>query len=147
MTVCGRIVIQPPRAFLIPLGIGLVILCALPSVLGTAALLKAVLAGLVLLLPLGLSLIILWQLASMRLWYDGSVVALTSAWFKRECPRAELAALRLGPPYTRGGSPSCNFVRRDGHIAFRTSAWVWGREALAGFARDLGVPFLSGSAS
>ena len=138
--------IGPPRAFLLQLGGALAIVNALMTAIAIGLLLSgALLAGLLLLMPLLLSLSFFLWVATMRLWADASAVGLRNAVFERACPRSELAALRVGKPYSRSG-PSCNFVRRDGTVAFRIGM-MWGPETPAVFARYLGVPLVNDSLS
>ena len=140
----GRLVIRPPRAFMLQLGGGLGIVCAFIGFFAIGLLVSGVLAGgILLLIPvLGSVAFFLW-VASMRLWADASSVGLSNALFDRVAPRSELAALRIGKPYSRSG-PSCNFVRRDGTVAFRTGM-MWGAQTVSAFARYLGLPLISDS--
>lgn len=136
-----RVEIRVPSSFVVQLVIGFLIVAAFMGFFGVGFLLSGVAAGLIFLLPVPVFALVVYAVLQMRLWADSSTVGMSTLLADRSFPRAELAMIRIGKPYSRAGA-SCNFVRQDGTVAFRSTARTWGSQ-LDAFARFLGVPLVN----
>ena len=135
-----RLELRIPVSYVLQVAIGLMIVAAFMGFFGVGFLLSGVAAGLIFLLPVPIFTRVVDALLQMRLWADDSTVGMSNHFVDRSIPRSELAMLRIGKPYSRAGA-SCNFVRRDGAVGFRTSERPW-RSQLEAFARFLSVPLV-----
>ena len=75
----------------------------------------------------------------VRIWVDPQRVGRDGFFRRVSCRRDELEALRIAP-YGRRNSPTCFFVLKDGGVAFRAPAMIFGNQQLAALAAYLGVP-------
>ena len=88
---------------------------------------------------IGLFLVYIW---GAKLWADAECVGTTQIFYRRTCPRKEIAAIQVGVVY--GRAPACNFLRRDNSVAFFTARLLWSRRQLQTMADFLGVPIIKG---
>jgi predicted RNA-binding Zn-ribbon protein involved in translation (DUF1610 family) len=73
------------------------------------------------------------------LWADAEWVGVNRPGLKARCRRDELGSLHLGPYVYRQG-PSCDFLRKDGSVAFSTYVQPWTKSQIAALAKYVGVP-------
>ena len=78
-----------------------------------------------------------------KLWADADSVGTRQIFYRRTCPRKEIAAIQVG--VVSGRAPACNFLRKDDSIAFRTARVLWSRRQLQKMAAFLGVPIIKGA--
>lgn len=88
---------------------------------------------------IGLFLFYIW---SATLWADGERVVTRQIFYRRTCPRKEIAAIQVG--VVSGRAPACNFLRKDNSAAFTTARVLWSRRQLQRMADFLGVPVIKG---
>jgi predicted RNA-binding Zn-ribbon protein involved in translation (DUF1610 family) len=77
-----------------------------------------------------------------KLWADADSVGTRQIFYRRTCPRREIAAIQVGVVY--GRAPACNFLRKDNSVAFFTARLLWSRRQLQRMADFLGVPIIKG---
>lgn len=129
-----RLVIRPQQSTLIAFGV----------IIGTVTLLGA---GLMLtgrsLMPvlvwLGIGALFIYGLYRWHLWVDSQRVGVSRFPWGAYCRRDQLDRLQI--IFARRGNSACEFVRKDGHIAFRVSAKPFGTTQLKALAQSLGVPY------
>lgn len=88
---------------------------------------------------IGLFLVYIW---GATLWADADNVGTRQIFYRRTCPRKEIAAIQVG--VVSGRAPVCNFLRKDNSVAFSTARLLWSRRQLQTMADFLGVPIIKG---
>lgn len=88
---------------------------------------------------IGVFLVYLW---GSTLWADAESVGTSQLFYRRTCPRNEIAAIQVG--VVSGRAPVCNFLRKDNSVAFLTARLLWSRRQLQTMADFLGVPIVNG---
>jgi hypothetical protein len=129
-----RLVIRPRQSTLIALG----------GIIGSVTLLGA---GLMLsgrsLVPvfvwLGIGALFIFGLYRWYLWVDSERIGVSRLPWGASCRRDQLGRLQI--IFASRGNSTCDFVRKDGRIAFRVSAKPFGATQLKALARSLGVPY------
>jgi len=139
-----RLVIRPALWLILTLGVTAGVAGALAGAARLVALLHGQPAGLILLVLGAFCLALAHVTVSGTLWADWDRVACTRLIERGSRSRAELASIRIVPSGTKSG-PWCVFGRKDGSVAFRITARVWGSERVAALAGFLGVPFVRDS--
>jgi predicted RNA-binding Zn-ribbon protein involved in translation (DUF1610 family) len=139
-----RLVIRPALWLILTLGVTAGVAGALAGMAGIVALLHGQPAGLIFLALGAFCLALAYVTVSGTLWADRDRVGCTRLIERGSCSRDELASIRIVPSGTKSG-PWCVFVRKDGSVALRTAARVWGNDRLAALATFLGVPFVHDS--
>jgi predicted RNA-binding Zn-ribbon protein involved in translation (DUF1610 family) len=139
-----RLVIRPEIWVILAVGGTAGVAGALAGAAGVVALLHRQPAGLIFLALSAFCLALAYVTVSGTLWADRDRVACTRLIERGSCSRDELASIRIVPSGTKAG-PWCVFVRKDGSVAFRTTARVWGNDRLGTLAGFLGVPFVRDS--
>ena len=79
----------------------------------------------------------------VRLWVDPERVGRDGFFHRVSCRRDQLGSIQIAP-YGRHDQPTCFFVRKDGGVAFRAPAKVFGNQQLTALAAYLGVPLYGG---
>jgi len=134
-----RLVIRPPKwevgtegVFLGLVGIGFV-------ALGVFLLFRGTLVGLLPLILAAFDFAMIPLAIGGTLWADTEWIGVSRPGLKAKCRRDELGSLHLSPYVYRQG-PSCEFVRKDGSVAFSTYLEPWTRSQITALAKYLGVP-------
>lgn len=136
-----RFVIRPQRWAVVVATLTLGITGLLPAAIGLYALIKGQPAGLIFLFIALFSWSMIYVAVGGELWADSERVGNTRLFERRVCRRDELAYLKMGVPLGRSGAPFF-FIRKDGSVALRTVAWVWGTAKLKSLAAFLDLPVL-----
>jgi hypothetical protein len=129
-----RLVIRPQQSTLITFCV----------IIGTVTLLGAwiMLSGRSLvpvLVWLGIGGLFIYGLYRWHLWVDSERVGVSRLPWGASCRRDQLDRLQI--VFARRGNSACEFVRKDGHTAFRVSAKPFGTTQLRALARSLRVPY------
>ena len=129
-----RLVIRPQQSTLIALGV--IIVSA--TLLGAGFMLSG--RSLVpVLVWLGIGGLFMYGLYRWHLWVDAERVGVSRLPWGGSCRRDQLDRLQI--IFAGRGGSTCDFVRKDGHTAFRVSAKPFGTTQLKALARSLGVPY------
>lgn len=130
----GRLVFGPQKPVVIMAGLAL---GAITAVCGGACLLNgSVSAALICIL---IAAFFGYIILGLRIWIDPERVGRDGFFRRVSCRRDELEALRIAP-YGRRNAPTCFFVLKDGGVAFRVPAMIFGNQQLTALAAYLGVP-------
>lgn len=135
---------RPALWLILTLGVTAGVAGGLAGAAGLVALLHGQPAGLIFLAFGAFCLTLAYITVGGTLWADRERVGCTRLIERGSCRREELASIRIVPSGTKSG-PWCVFVRKDGSVAFRITARVWGSERVATLAGFLGVPFVPDS--
>jgi len=128
-----RLVIRPQRSTLITFGV----IIGTVTFLGAGVMLNG--RSLVpVLVWLGIGGLFIYGLYRWHLWVDSERVGVSRLPYGASCRRDQLDRLQI---IARRGNSMCDFVRKDGHTAFRVSAKPFGTTQLKALARSLGVPY------
>jgi hypothetical protein len=87
----------------------------------------------------GIGGLAVYAMVSAHLWVDSERVGVSRLPWGASCRRDQLGRLQI--VFGRKGNSLCEFVRKDGHTAFRVSANLYGTTQLSALARSLGVPY------
>lgn len=136
-----RFVIRPQRWVVVVATLTLGITGLLSAALGLYTLIKGQPAGLIFLFVGLFSWSLIYVAVGGELWADSERVGNTRLVERGVCRRDELAYLKMGVPLGRSGAPFF-FIRKDGSVALRTVARVWGTAQLNSLAAFLGLPVL-----
>lgn len=139
--VTDRIVIRPQTWVVAVTAIALGIAGLIPAAAGLFLMIRGQPAGLIFLALGAFAWGAIYLAVGGYLWADAERVGSTRLVERGSCRRAELAYMKIGVPFGRSGEP-CFFIRKDGSVALRTAAAVWGKDQLKSLAAYLPLPLL-----